>query len=253
MRRPPQDPRAGLEEPKADLVAPDARIKAQDVVGKRRELTHQLDADQTTTDHDDRQTLAPLHRIRGCVCALEALDQMISQYERIRHRLEGQILRRARNQSVVGRCAKRNHEMVIRQAVRATVGRHGSDDLSFEIDGYDGGFDETCSSKGGADGLRATAQLQLARACLEQERREHEVVLAAHERDLDVCAPPQDSLELSYGRDTTESAAKYDDTHSAYSESRDYLGERSATSKRSGLRSRDVENKTARDDDRPHD
>src|SRR5262245_1013436 len=40
-----QKPRAGLEQPKTNLVAPDAWIEAQHVAGKRRELTHQFDAD----------------------------------------------------------------------------------------------------------------------------------------------------------------------------------------------------------------
>ena len=55
-----QNPRAGLEQPKAHLVAPDTRIEAQHIVGKRRELTHQLGADQSAADHDHRQTPAPL-------------------------------------------------------------------------------------------------------------------------------------------------------------------------------------------------
>ena len=56
-------------------------------------------------------------------------------------------------------------------------------------------------------------QLQAAGAGLEQERREHEEVLAAHERDLDIRAPPQHPLEVSHGGDAAESAAEYDDAH----------------------------------------
>ena len=183
-----QNPRAGLEQPEADLVAPDARIEAQHVVGKRRELTHQFYADQSAADHDDCETPAPLGRVRGCVRAFEAFDQVISQHQRIRHRLERQGVRRAGNQSVVRRRAKRDHQMVVGQAVRAAFGSHGSNELSFEVNRFDGGFDEAGALKGGADGLRAMSQLQPAGACLEQERREHEEVLAAHESDLDICS-----------------------------------------------------------------
>jgi hypothetical protein len=94
-----------------------------------------------------------------------------------------------------------------------TFGSHGSNELSFEVNRFDCGFDEAGSLKCGADGLRAMSQLQPAGACLEQERREHEEVLAAHESDLDICAPPQDPLEVSHGRHAAESAAEDDNAH----------------------------------------
>ncbi len=92
-----QNPRAGFEQPKANLVAPNTRIEAQHVVGKRRELTDQFYADQSAADHDNRQTPAPLRRVRGCIRAFEASDQVISQHQRIRHRLEREGVRRAGN------------------------------------------------------------------------------------------------------------------------------------------------------------
>jgi hypothetical protein len=52
-------------------------------------------------------------------------------------------------------------------------------------------------------------------AGLEQQRREHEEVLAAHERDLDVPSCAQDPLEMTRGRHAAESAAQYDDSHVA--------------------------------------
>jgi hypothetical protein len=177
-----QDPRAGLEQPKTDLVAPNARIKAQHVVGKRGELTDQFYANQSSANDDNRQTLAPLRRVRGCVRAFEAFDQVISQHQRIRHRLERQGVRRAGNQPVVRRCAKRDNQMVVGQAVRAAFGGHGSNELSFEINGFHCGLDEAGSSQRGANRLRAMPQLQAPGAGLEQERRQHEEVLAAHER-----------------------------------------------------------------------
>jgi hypothetical protein len=57
------------------------------------------------------------------------------------------------------------------------------------------------------------SQLQHAGSCLEQERREHEEVIAAHESDLDICAPPQEPLEMSHGRHAAKSAAEHDYAH----------------------------------------
>ena len=50
-------------------------------------------------------------------------------------------------------------------------------------------------------------------AGLEQQRREYEEVLAAHQSDLHVGAPPQDALEVSHGRDAAESTAENDNAH----------------------------------------
>ena len=208
-----QNPRAGLEQPKAHLVAPDARIEAQRVVRKCRELTDEFHTDESAANHDDRQTAAPLRGVRGGVRAFEASDQVISQHQRIRHRLERQGVRRTRNQSIVRRRAERDHQMVVGQAVGAVFGSHGSNELPFEVNRFDGGFDEAGSLQCCADGLRAMSQLQPAGACLEQERREHEEVLAAHESDLDIFAPPQDPFEVSHDRHAAESPAEDENAH----------------------------------------
>jgi hypothetical protein len=50
--------------------------------------------------------------------------------------------------------------MVVRQVVRAAFGSHGSNELSFDLNGFDCGFDEAGSLKCGADGLRAVSELQ---------------------------------------------------------------------------------------------
>ena len=97
------------------------------------------------------------------------------------------------NQSVVRRCAKRHHQMIVGQVVCAAFGCRNSNELSLEINGVDCGFDEAGSSKCSTDGLRAVPQLQPARAGLEKERREHEEVLAADESDLDMRAARQDA------------------------------------------------------------
>jgi hypothetical protein len=67
--------------------------------------------------------------------------------------------------------------------------------------------------KCGTDRLRAMPQLQPAGACLEQQGREHEEVLAAHKCDLDICVPAQNPLEVSRGRYAAESTAKDDNLH----------------------------------------
>jgi hypothetical protein len=51
------------------------------------------------------------------------------------------------------------------------------------------------------------AKLQPAGACLEQQGREHEEVLAAHESNLDIRVSAQDPLEVSHGCKAAEAAA----------------------------------------------
>ena len=54
-----QDAWARLEQLETDLVTTDARIEPQHVVGERRQLADQLDADEASADHDDRETAGP--------------------------------------------------------------------------------------------------------------------------------------------------------------------------------------------------
>src|SRR5262245_34424439 len=103
--------------------------------------------------------------------------------------------------------------MIVRQTVGGAIRSDGSNELPFQVNRFDCGFDEASSSKCSPDGLRAMPQLQPARACLEQEWSEHKEVLAAHESDLDIRAPTQEALEVSHGGHAAESAAEYDDAH----------------------------------------
>jgi hypothetical protein len=77
----------------------------------------------------------------------------------------------------------------------------------------DAGLDESRSWQGGADRLRAVPQFQPSGTRFEQERREHEEVLAADERDLDIGLVSQAPLEVPRGRDATKSSAEYDNAH----------------------------------------
>ena len=56
-------------------------------------------------------------------------------------------------------------------------------------------------------------QLQSACAGLEEQWRQHEEILAADERELDILASPQPVLEVSHRGHATESAAEYDNAH----------------------------------------
>ena len=76
--------------------------------------------------------------------------------------------------------------MVVRQVVRAALGVNRSNDLMLRVDTLDRCFDETRPSERRADRLRAMPELEPARAGLEQERCEHEEVLATDQRDVDV-------------------------------------------------------------------
>jgi hypothetical protein len=88
-----QDSCAGLEQPEANLVASDPRIEAQHATHECRELTQQLDTDEAAADDDYRETAATCCRFGGRIRSFELLDQVISQHQRIRHRLEREGVR----------------------------------------------------------------------------------------------------------------------------------------------------------------
>ena len=98
-------------------------IEAQHVVREGRELAEQLDTDEAAADHDDRQAPATRRRLRGRIGALELLDQVVSQHQRVRHRLERERVRRAGNQLLVRGRAERHDEMVVRQVVASALRR----------------------------------------------------------------------------------------------------------------------------------
>ena len=138
---------------------------------------------------------------------------MVSQHQRVRHRLEGERIRRTGNQALVRSCAERHDELVIWHVVFTSFWRHGSHGLAFDVDVVNVRLDEARPAQGGADRLSAVPQFQPSRAGFEQERREDEEVLAAHERDLDVALSAQAPLEVPRRCDATESSAEHDDTH----------------------------------------
>src|SRR4051794_34369894 len=103
--------------------------------------------------------------------------------------------------------------MIVRNAVRAAIRSHGSNELSIDVNRFDGGFDEAGSLKCSADGLCGMRQLRPPRAYLQQQGRECEEVLWAHESHLDIGGPAQAPLEVSHRRYAAESAAEDDNTH----------------------------------------
>jgi len=138
---------------------------------------------------------------------------VISQDQRIGHGLEREGIRRPGNQLLVGRRAEGDNKMVVGQLIGAALGGNGSNDLPLHVNAFNCCLDKPGSSEGGADRLRAVPQFQPSRARLEKERREHEEVLAAHERDFDLRQPAQESLQMARSRDATEPAAQHDNAH----------------------------------------
>jgi hypothetical protein len=106
--------RTGLEQLEPDLLTADTRVESAHVVGEGGQLAEELDAHQAASDDDDRQATAPRARFGRGIGPFELLDQVIPQHERIGHRLEREGVRRAGNQPVVGGCAERDDEMVVR-------------------------------------------------------------------------------------------------------------------------------------------
>ena len=138
----------------------DARVVAQHVVGECGELAEQLDADEPAADHDDREAAAPRRRVGRRVGSLELFDQVISQHQRVRHRLERQRVSRAGNQLLVRRRAERDDEVVVRHVVLRSL-RATARTTALDVDTFDGRLDETRAAQRGADRLRAVPQLEL--------------------------------------------------------------------------------------------
>ena len=89
------------------------------------------------------------------------------------------------------------------------VGSDGMREPTFHVHTVDRRLDEARSPERRADWLRAVPKLDPAGAGLEEERREDEEILAAHERNLDVCAC--DPLQVTDGCETAEPAAEHHD------------------------------------------
>src|SRR6185437_9852176 len=175
-------------------------------------LAQQLDAHQSSADHHEGEAAASRRNLRLRIRALELLDESIAQHERIRHGLEGERRLGSGNQLQIRRCAERDDEMVIWNVVAVAPGNR-MDDACVDVHAVYHCLDESGFREGGADGLRAVPQLERSRARLEEERREHEEVVATHERDLDVGAVAEQTLELAHGRDAGEAAAEHDDAY----------------------------------------
>ena len=181
-----QDASARLEQPEAHLLTTDARIEAQHVIGKRGQLAQQLDADEAAADDDDRQTAPARRRVGRRIGAFELFDQVIPQHERIRHRLERECVSTSQESAARWWTRRERRRDGRRQFVGAALGGNGANDPALDINAFDRGLDEAGPSERGADRLRAVAKLQPAGARFEQQRREHEEVLAADERHFDV-------------------------------------------------------------------
>src|SRR5512133_20073 len=103
--------------------------------------------------------------------------------------------------------------MVVGQVVRARLWSDRADDAALDVNTFDGCLDEPGPSKGSADWLRAMSELQPSRARFEQQRREDEEILAADERDLDVCMAAERSFQVTRRGHATESPSEHDDAH----------------------------------------
>src|SRR6185312_17438001 len=80
-----------------------------------------------------------------------------------------------------------------------------------EVDVVGRGLDELGVPEKWPDGLRAVAQLERARARLEEERRDQKEIVAADEDDFDVAPCADERFELAREDHAAESAAQDDD------------------------------------------
>jgi hypothetical protein len=139
-----------------------------------------------------------------------AASDVISEHERVGHRLEGERGLGAGNLREVRVGAERDDELVVRELAHRPLGQHAHD-APTHIHIGDRRLDESRATKRGANRLRAVPELQRSRAGFEEQRREHEEIDAAHEGDLDVRPSSQPSLECARRGHTSEPASEHHD------------------------------------------
>ncbi len=71
-------------------------------------------------------------------------------------------------------------------------------------------LDEACAAQSGPYRLRTVPELERTGARLEEQRRDHEVVVAADQRDRDVVTRTTQLLQTTRRRDSPETASEYD-------------------------------------------
>ncbi len=209
-----QNARARLEQVEAEFVATQAGIVAQNVVGKGGQFPEQLDTDQPSTDDDDCEIPAPKLRIRRHVGPFQALDQMVPQDKGVRHGLEREGARRAGNQVQIRRGAQCHDEMVVGKVIRVALGGDGVHHAPVDIHALDVRLHESRAPQGGPNGLGAVPELQGPGARLEEQWREHEEIVAAHQGDLDTGSLAAQSLEVAGDGHASEPTTQHHDPRS---------------------------------------
>ena len=94
------EPRANFDQLEAQVGFVYVWIKPRHVWKKFGQLANQFDADKSSADDHKRQCRPPLGLIRLRISALEPLDRMIPQENRIAHGFERQPVLRPRNHAV---------------------------------------------------------------------------------------------------------------------------------------------------------
>ncbi|HJQ84765.1 MAG TPA: hypothetical protein VKA21_11850 [Candidatus Binatia bacterium] len=116
IRREHERPR--LEKDDADRIGGEAVVARQDVAAKLGERAGHLDAGRAAADDDEREHRPPLGLVGRHDRVLERAEEVVPQPARVVERVEPErVLRDARDPEVLGRAARRDDQVRVRDVV----------------------------------------------------------------------------------------------------------------------------------------
>ena len=186
----PQDSIAQLHEgdrhvARVHVAVPLARLPQEHV-----ELPRQLHPREVAAHDHEMEKLASLGRAGGGVGKLQQSDGPIPQRHGVGEALyRPAVLAQARDLGQPGHAAQGDHEVVVAHAPVAGPADQAVGNLPLiQVGPHDLGHPELGGLEEGPHGHDGMTRLEAARPCLDEKRREHEVVVAVDEQDLDVAA-----------------------------------------------------------------
>jgi hypothetical protein len=201
---------AGLEQNEADLVAVHVLVKGRYSIHESGQLAEQLHPDQPAANDYERKHSALDLRVGFHVGALEALDDMVAEQQRVGQGLEREGVLRTGDHGAVGPGAEGQHQVVVSQLHVSSRGGQ-LHHPPVQVDAADGALAETRGPQECADGEGAMTRVQRPGKRLEQQRRHDQEVVPAIENDLDVRPAPQELLQATRRVDAAKAAAQDDD------------------------------------------
>src|SRR3954464_11306825 len=143
--------------------------------------------------------------------ALQALDEMIAQQERVGGALEGACGIRTRNERHVRPSPECNYDVIVRKDQVASFRQRNANVAIRYVDPFHGPLYESHPPKAWTNWLGAVTQLQDSGACLEEQGTEQEEIVSADQRDFDIRSVTEHAIEVSRRGQSAHAATENDD------------------------------------------